>query len=406
MRLDYYCPCGHRHEVHALTNISGIGVVDTTSLWAASVLLGSGRDEGPEDIFNHPNRELYATKSQYFASMLHSLVLYDELRTDYDVLNLQPNWYATDVQAILERLSPVVKVTSIPNTVFDADIVTSILPAFIEKTRDAIVQHKLSPALRQMESAARLKPVQDTPSYSYGVANILAGKEAQDLREFAGSEVIKGLLGGNIEANYYGLARNIGIVARSMRYCAHAIYLQSSEGTASAFCASPRRIELLSDYMEPKHFAELQYGAKSFLDLLSKLGLPSNGYNFSVFSQSFNPISISDFWSTIGHLPPLEALERVIELRQTDAARELREFWAERLWSRGSHVVEGFAQSVRNSTIHGDLIQVIATPAGPGIVDEQMPLVERMKQGLLGRLRNSRQVEQLKLEIIRKLRSL
>jgi hypothetical protein len=53
---------------------SGIGVIDTSSLWAAASLL-----YGDNRTFSHPNRILYANRKDYFLSLMHNIILYDEL---------------------------------------------------------------------------------------------------------------------------------------------------------------------------------------------------------------------------------------------------------------------------------------------------------------------------------------
>lgn len=44
------------------------------------------------------------------------------------------------------------------------------------------------------------------------------------------------------------------IAARTLRYSAHSKFIQSTEGIASAFCASPSRIDVLKDYLDPNSF--------------------------------------------------------------------------------------------------------------------------------------------------------
>jgi hypothetical protein len=184
-----------------------------------------------------------------------------------------------------------------------------------------------------------------------------------------------------------------------MRYSSHSQAIHSQEGLPSAFCASPRRIELLKDYAGSDYVKTLQYGMEGFSDLFGRLGLPRSGYDFSGFLYITKPISFTDLSLAIADLPPEEALTRVLDIRETDEGREVRQIWSQRLWAGGTHSVEGYGhQSVKNSTISGNLIQIIGVPADAlerWASEDKHPtrraqrLLSTAKRALLARLKGS-----------------
>jgi hypothetical protein len=65
----------------------------------------------------------------------------------------------------------------------------------------------------------------------------------------------------------------------------------------------------------------------------------------------------------------------VLKLRDTSEAKELRRIWAERLWSGGAHVLEGYgtpSASMENVQAGRDVIQFIGLEpsAAWGILEE------------------------------------
>src|SRR5271166_5281051 len=100
------------------------------------------------------------------------------------------------------------------------------------------------------------------------------------------------------------LVRSLSVFARTIRYVAHSQYIYNEENRPSAFCASPRRIELIQDYVDSDYLKTIRQGSEGFLDLFSRLGLPKSGYDFSGFSSGVKPISLSDLSRSIANVPP------------------------------------------------------------------------------------------------------
>ena len=182
------------------------------------------------------------------------------------------------------------------------------------------------------------------------------------------------------------------MTVRTIRYSAHSRHIQSNEGRPSAFCASPQRIELLRDYFDADYLANTQLGATGFADLFAKLNLPKLGYDFSGIISK--PLSLTDLGLAIAHLPTDEAIDRVLQVRNTDEAREIRRIWAARLWGTGLHAVEGYSssQSIENVTAGRDVNQihlVIGVPAGeqpPTTAPQTVSLTEQLRAWLLNAL--------------------
>lgn len=372
---------------------SGVGVVDTSSLWASASLIFD-HDLPPDaknfDRLSHPNRELHHTKYSYFLSLLHNLVLYDELRTDIDVLAREFEWYRTPVRELLRHLSTAVTIESIPQTVSDLQIIEQIAPAFVKKTKSELRSANPSAGTDQITAAAAEYAYARAARYSTpGASRGLLGDEysgadasfeasEDDVHEHALSESVakelfklaKSDLGLNLNglddtsAKYRALVRNLTILARTVRYAAHSRFVHSSEKRPSAFCASPRRIELLQDYLDGNYLKSIQASATAFHDLFSQLGLPKSGYDFSGFTESVKPLSMTDLSQFISGLKPQEALDRVMDLRNKPEAKELRQIWAGRLWNNGEHALEGYgrpiAAAMTNVNAGGDVYQIIA----------------------------------------------
>ena len=97
-------------------------------------------------------------------------------------------------------------------------------------------------------------------------------------------------------------------------------------------------------------------------------------------------------------MPADEALDRVLEIRKTDAAIEVRRVWASRLWGAGSHALEGYGmgQQMYNIAAGGDVIQnnfqLIGVRADQHLPLHQAPmgrLTEEAREWLLRALQKS-----------------
>src|ERR1700737_4802579 len=84
----------------------GIGVVETSVLWAArQYLRGAGAEEVPDEL---------AQTRVLFVNFLHNLLLFDSLRSDLDVVG-EPDWYSDGVLEVLKTLEGVVSVGGMPS---------------------------------------------------------------------------------------------------------------------------------------------------------------------------------------------------------------------------------------------------------------------------------------------------
>ena len=373
---------------------SGVGVIDTSSLWASGSLIfevdAPRAADHMGDFFRHPNRELHDTKHSYFLSLLHNLILYDELRTDVDILAHEFEWYREPVRRLLDHLSPAIKIESMPQTVSDQQIVEQIAPAFIEKTKSELRSGSPSAGTGQIPAAAagyaysRPDYVDAYPGGAFeeeidGTIAGLSEDVAKELFELAGGDLGDRLNDmDNRDAKFSALVRNLSILARTMRYAAHSRFVHNSEKRPAALCASPRRIELLQDYLDGDYLKSLQASATAFADLFSQLGLPSSGYDFSGFKKSVKPLSLTDLSRFIAALKPQDALDRVLSLRDKPEAKELRQVWAGRLWNSGEHALEGYGRPITaamtNVTAGGDVYQIIAVErsATPGLPEREL----------------------------------
>jgi hypothetical protein len=368
--------------------VFSITVVDTTSLWAAAKLLGYDR--------NHPRRheEEDTTNRHYFLSLLHSIVLYDELRTDTWVLTREFAEYSDAVKETLSRLAGAIRVTAMPDA-DDREAMLCVLPTFVAGVREAASGRNLDP-----RSAGTLALVY-ARAYAGGGAEppdpliIRVGRYRADdddgnIAPKVWSEIDRLVKEARIRGRGFGtvtehekrraLLRSLSIAARSVKYAAHSSSIQKEEGRPSALCASPRRMEILRGYLSREALSPLETGVGGFADLLPKLGLPTGGYDFTVMRD---PLPLTALSRAVQELSAQEALDRAIALRSTPEGRQLRQVWAGRLWDSSPQVIEGHARSgvgalqyIRN--VFGrdirqevevkvdEMTLVIAAPAGAG----------------------------------------
>ena len=71
---------------------------------------------------------------------MHNIILYDELRTDFDIQELEEEWYRGPVTEIVKRLSGAVRINAMPSDVRDDTIMSAILPVFAEKMQKGSLQ--------------------------------------------------------------------------------------------------------------------------------------------------------------------------------------------------------------------------------------------------------------------------
>lgn len=356
---------------------NGIGVVDTSSLWAAANFLDS-RPTSSQPTLSSPNQAVNSSEQrEHFTALMHNIILYDELRTDFDVLAREDSSYSGPIKTLVDRLAGAVAVAPLPSTVSDFEIMEEILPMFFDALRR-----------NHGDLGAPAYPLRETP-FNWAMMNAFHADPWQSELDVHGGGGLPPDFVRKFEAVYVSFLasrrvqtgstaagdeeqatvwlesaiRALSVVARTIRYAMHSRFLQTQEGLPSAFCASPRRIQLLQDYVDHDQFEAAKEQAVASPDLFSRLGLPKSGYDFSGLVAK--PLSLSDLGRAIAHLSPDEAVDLVLRIYDTDAAQELRGVWAERLWSAGSHALEGYSQVIRDVTVGGDLwVQLTAVPAG------------------------------------------
>jgi hypothetical protein len=125
---------GAAEETAALPPESGVGVIDTMTLWAAAQRLCRG---GPFDLVGQDETDPSGLRG--FLSFLHSVVLHDELRTDqWWILSHDAPWFEVVSEAVgeaLSKLEQAVKITALPGG--DDEAMRNVLPAFVAGVREA-----------------------------------------------------------------------------------------------------------------------------------------------------------------------------------------------------------------------------------------------------------------------------
>jgi hypothetical protein len=225
---------------------TGVGVIDTTSLWAASALLGKPSDRfgtRPRSEFFIPEtRSLYTTKHQYFLSVIHNLMLYEELRTDTEILEAAPHtsrdtlpstWpveASSPVTQLLTRLSSAVKISSIPSTITSYDLARSILPAFMEKMRHDLQKPVLTSSSNQIAQAASAY----ASAAKSSIVESMYGFYFDELAALARSDLGPNFQGLSEFETLAALSRNLSTLARTILYASHSQFIHNHEKRPSA----------------------------------------------------------------------------------------------------------------------------------------------------------------------------
>jgi hypothetical protein len=278
------------------------------------------------------------------------------IRTDFDILEREQDWYRVPVTSIISRLSGAVRIDPMPSDVSNSMIMSAILPIFAHKVQEGTLRSG-PPATRDAFEAIHYALDHITEPLFRSVEPDPASLAEMGIIAEWGDRI-------DMEAS---IVRHLSTTVRTIRYSAHSRGIQAHEARPSAFCASPQRIELLQDYFDSEYLASTRRGATGFTDLFAKLNLPKRGYDFS--GMVSKPLSLTDLGLVIANFSTDEAIDRVLEVRNTDEAREIRRIWADRLWGAGSHALEGHSstQSMHNVTAGGDVTQnqfVIGIPVG------------------------------------------
>jgi hypothetical protein len=352
------------------SSIACVGIIETTALAAASAYYRLPSPHIPE-----PSDSWFGSPRDQFFAFLHNLILYEELRTDFQILEHEPPTFEDAVRGLLDKLSPDVKFSPTPHTLEDRDLSRHLTPILIAKIKSNLefkhpflLVHEPDEDDDENDIFYMAKNYKDRHNATQRV-----GKE---LDESANAAVYKfvsklaGTPGSSITA--LQLLRTSLVLARTIKYAAHASYLKENEGIPAVYCAARRRMELLKQYTDNSELASIKYAAQGFFDLLGGLGLPPVGYTFRTFAETLNPIPFSELSKALEKLPPHEALLRTIELRNGAAARQIRIEWANRLWEREGCSAEGLGMSVRYARVRDlTMIQYFAAPAVPTANPEQ-----------------------------------
>lgn len=156
----------------------------------------------------------------------------------------------------------------------------------------------------------------------------------------------------------------ITFVYRGLCYAGFANNLAMQTEGSAAYIAAPGRVYALRRLISADDLRKLEYPKRGYRDLMHLLHLPTNGYDFT--SLSFLPIQeVSSFALSLRDCTPLQALDNALGLRQSTQGSNLRKAWKDRLWARARSVVVGpsYTQTISNSTIGGDVYQVLAGAA-------------------------------------------
>jgi hypothetical protein len=319
----------------------GVGVVETSVLWAAKDFMasGGGSKEVPDE---------FAQSHELFVNLLHNLLLFEELRTGLSIDD-EEDWYTRPVMDMVAQLQGVVSVKGMPQQ--DREDQDAFLDNF------AIGYARW---LNEMPENLADGPRFSMPSfYEKRVIRPRSSDERifHRLRQIvAGTAIARG----RDEHERILLAANGAFLFRGLRYAGHAHYLARREGRAAVYSASPGRITTMARFLDGPELTNIPLLQSDYLPLIEYLDLPRSGYDFSYLTTTLRPVRQRGLTERLLEMPPQQALERVLEIRQTPEGERVRQIWAERLLRPGRSSIEGPANLTVSHTTAGTIVQILA----------------------------------------------
>jgi len=133
----------------------------------------------------------------------------------------------------------------------------------------------------------------------------------------------------------------------------------------STYLASPGRLAILKKILSDKDIREYDYPKRAYYDLIEKLRLPDNGYKFTSLNNTFMAHELSALTFYLYQSEPKDALQKVLQLRNSDETKKMRELWYERLceYSQSSAIGVNINQNISNANIHGNVNMYIHASA-------------------------------------------
>ena len=320
----------------------GVGVVETSVLWAAKTFIESG--DSRLEVADE-----FAVSRDLFINLLHNLLLFEELRTGLFIED-EEDWYTKPVMDLVKQLQGVVSVTGMPRQA----------PTEYEAVLDEFAV-AYSKRLNGMRGKLSADPRFSMPSFYE--KRVIRPRSSDELvyNRLRTSLVGTTIAHGRGEHELILMAANGAFLFRGLRYAAHAHFLARQEGRAAVYSASPGRITTMARFLDGPELANIPFLQTEYLPLIDHLGLPHSGYDFSYLMTTLRPVERPALTDRLMSMPPHQALERVLEIRQTAEGKRVRQIWADRLLRPSRAYIEGPVNLTVSNTTAGGVVQIVAT---------------------------------------------
>jgi len=317
-----------------------VGVVETSALWAARDFMAGDSSVYVPDEFTG--------SYELFVNLLHNLLLFEELRTGLSIDD-EEDWYTRPVMELVQQLQGVVSVTGMPRQ--DREEQDKFLDNFASAYAKWLNETpgKLADGPRFSMPSFYEKRVIRPRSTDERIYNQLR-------QTVAGTAIARN----RDERELILLAANGAFLFRGLRYAGHANYLTKQEKRAAAYSASPGRITTMARFLDGREFTNIPFLQSDYLPLIENLDLPRSGYDFSYLKTTLRPVRQKGLTERLLAMPPQQALERVLEIRQTPEGERVRQIWAEQLLRPGRSSIEGPANLTVSHATAGTIVQIVA----------------------------------------------
>jgi hypothetical protein len=158
-------------------------------------------------------------------------------------------------------------------------------------------------------------------------------------------------------------------VFRGFCYAGFANGLADGSQKTVAYLAAPGRVTAFEKVASNDFVNRVKHAREAYSALLKQLPLPRSGYEFDTFLPKFMAHEVSALAQAVLSGPPAEAVEMVLQMRNTNEADIVRSEWSKRLrnYEHSSVVGAVLSQSIRDATITGDVnLYMTARPYSEG----------------------------------------
>jgi len=194
------------------------------------------------------------------------------------------------------------------------------------------------------------------------------------------TDMAENLAGAGLPPEYVGRAV---FLYRALRYAGYAKQLSKHTEAPIAYSASPGRIVGLRYLLDARDTSFIEFCGNAYWELIERLSLPEGGYDYAEFANTFNPVLDSRLSYELMTMPPIDALHRVLELRNSAKGEALRSEWLGLVWDKKLGIAHGVA-NLNISHVHARDINQTVFIVGTAQEAQQMAKMRMKNMRLTG----------------------